>query len=272
MDIGKCFKDAWGLFKLDLGPLIVTAIVGAVVIGVVAAFTLGASLAGVFATSSDGDVNGLAIGGLVVGILVLIVVSVLVGAWQYATLYGMLIARVREGRAAEYGDMSRYFGLIGAFIVANIVLGIIIGIGYVLLIIPGIIFTTWWLFTWLCMVDQKLGFGEAMSASKELASRAGFWNVLGAWIVGAIVWVVVSAVLGVIPYLGSIISMLLGPYALAYTVSMYFQARGEAQLIDAALGVGPAQPAMAAPDLPAPPAYQPATPYTAPPAPPVYQP
>ncbi len=33
MDIGKCFKDAWGLFRLDLGPLVATAVIAAVVLG-----------------------------------------------------------------------------------------------------------------------------------------------------------------------------------------------------------------------------------------------
>ena len=35
MDIGKCFKDAWGLFRIDVGPLIAAAVIAAVVMGIV---------------------------------------------------------------------------------------------------------------------------------------------------------------------------------------------------------------------------------------------
>ena len=37
MDIGKCFSHAWGLFRLDWGPLSLTALVAAVIVGVVRA-------------------------------------------------------------------------------------------------------------------------------------------------------------------------------------------------------------------------------------------
>lgn len=255
MDIGKCFRDAWGLFKLDLGPLLVTAVIGAVITGAVMAVALGASLAATLATSSDGTASGLAIGGLIVGVLVTIVVSVVVGGWMYATLYGMLLARVRGRVAASYGDMSKFFALVGPFILATLVLGIIIGLGYMLLIIPGVIFTTWWLLTLVIMADQGIGFGEAMSASKELSARVGFWNMLVTWLVGGIAWGVASTVLGYIPYLGSVLAMLIVPFALAYTVSMYLQARGEGHLVDEALGLAPAAGAgaTAAPGLPVPP-------------------
>ena len=269
MDIGKCFRDAWGLFTKDLGPLIVTAIIGSVLIGVVAAVAIGPSLAGTFASGSDGDFSGLAVGSLVMGAIVLVVVSVLVNGWQYATLYGMLLGRVRQRRAAEYGDMTGYFGLVGPMILATIVLGIIIGIGYTLLIIPGLLFTTWWLLTLVIMVDQGVGLGEAMSQSKALAQGVGYMAFFGVWIVGAVAWSVLNMVLGVIPFVGTIISLVILPLALAYTVSMYFQARGEGHLIDEALGLAPATagPAMA-PLPPAPPAYAPATP----PVPNAYQP
>jgi hypothetical protein len=264
MDIGKCFKDAWELFKIDLGPLIVVALVGAVIIGVVAAIAIGASFAALFtagSVDSDGTLGGVAVGSLILAFIIVAVVGVIVGGWQYATLYGMLMARIRERRQAEYGDMTRYMSLVGPFILAYIVLGIIISIGIVLLIIPGVIFATWWLFTLVVMADRRIGFGEAMSESKALASQAGFWNVLGAWIVLAVAWGVASAILGLVPYLGSIASLLIVPFALAYTVSMYLQARGEGALVDQVVGAAPAGgPAAVAPPPPG------AAPYAPPPA------
>ncbi len=233
MDISKCFRDAWGLFKADLGPLMVTAVIGSVIIGGVAALAVGASVLAVVSGS------GLAVGGAVVGVLVTVVVSVVVGGWMYATLYGMLLARVRRRVAATYGDLTRFFVMVGPFILATFVLGLIISVGYALLLVPGFIFMTWWLLTLVIMADQRIGFTEAMSASKEFSKKVGFWNMLATWLVGAIAWGVAGAILSWIPYFGNILLMLIVPFALAYTVSMYLQARGEGHLIDEALGLAP---------------------------------
>ena len=50
MDIGKLFRDAWGLFVKDIGPLIVglliASLVPAVAAVVIAAATIGASFSG----------------------------------------------------------------------------------------------------------------------------------------------------------------------------------------------------------------------------------
>jgi hypothetical protein len=35
MDIGKCFKDAWGLYKADIGPLVVTALIAGAIVAIV---------------------------------------------------------------------------------------------------------------------------------------------------------------------------------------------------------------------------------------------
>jgi hypothetical protein len=265
MDIGKCFRDAWELFKQDWGPLTAVAVIAAVLIGVVAVIVFGASLATVsFSVDENGDVSGggFAAGSFVLGMIVLFVVAVIVGGWQYATTYGILMARVRERRAAEFGDLTRYFGQVGGVILATFVLGIILYVGYLLLIIPGVIFTTWWLLTLVVMVDQRVGLGEAMSQSKQLSSKVGFFNVFAAWIVLAIALGVVSGLLSLVPVIGWIASLLLTPIAVAYTVSMYLQARGEGHLVGEAAG---AQPVMTTAPAPPPPPGAGAYPPPAPP-------
>jgi hypothetical protein len=235
MDIGKCFTHAWGLFRLDWGPLAVTALVAAVIVGVVRA-VVGLALGGVqglgaFSLSFTGFGFG---AGFLFTVLVGLV-TIVVYSWMYAVTFQMVLRRVREGRAAEYADM-RSFDQIGAFAVAAVVLGVIIGIGYALLIIPGLILTTLWIFALPLIGDRRLSVGTAMGQSKDMAARLGYMTTFVTWLVGAIVVGVIVGLLSVIPVVGVIVGLVAAPFAVAYVISMYFQAEGQGAMVDAAIG------------------------------------
>jgi hypothetical protein len=240
MDIGKCFKDAWGLFTLDVGPLIVTALVAGIVAGIVRLVIALAVGASVVSTNWGWFIGGVGVVSGFFASLILAVVLVLVYSWFIATVLRMLMGRVRQRRPADFADMQDFSG-IGAIAVAAVVLGLILVVGYALLIIPGLIFTTFWLFTLPLMVDRGVGLGEAMSESQRLAKQPGYLHTFAVWLVGALAVAVVSWILGSIPVLGAILGLLTAPFAAAYVVSMYFQATGQGHLIDEALRGGQAQ-------------------------------
>ena len=240
MDIGKCFRDAWGLFRLDWGPLVVTALIAAAIVEVVSVI-VGLSLGrGVGAFTAFGF-GGLAFGSALLAALLMAVVWVLAYAWMYAVVFHMVLRRVRERRAARYSDLQS-FDQIGAFAVAAVVLGVIIGIGYVILVVPGLILTTLWLYALPLIGDRRLGVGDAMAESKDMAARPGFMTTFVAWLVGAIVVGVVFGILSVIPVIGTVLGVVAVPFGVAYVTSMYFQVRGEGHLVDAAIGEAQASP------------------------------
>jgi hypothetical protein len=51
---------------------------------------------------------------------------------------------------------------------------------------------------------------------------------------------IVSSILNSIPLIGPVLGLLTAPFAIAYVVSMYFQATGRGQLVDDALAAGDA--------------------------------
>jgi uncharacterized membrane protein len=116
------------------------------------------------------------------------------------------------------------------------VLGIIVGIGYLLFVIPGLILTTIWLYALPLVGDRRLGVSEAMAESRAMAARPGYMTTFATWLVGGIVVGVIVALLSIIPVVGVIIGLVAAPFGVAYVLSMYFQAQGEGRLIDAALG------------------------------------
>ncbi len=166
--------------------------------------------------------------------LVVGVVTVLAYSWMYAVTFHMVLRRVRDDRPAEYADLQS-FDQIGAFAVAAVVLGVIIGIGFMLLVVPGLIFVTLWIFALPLIGDRRIGVGEAMSESKDMARRLGYMTTFVTWLVGAIVVGVIVGLLSVIPVIGFIIGLVAAPFVVAYVVSMYFQAQGQGSLIDEVL-------------------------------------
>jgi uncharacterized membrane protein len=234
MDIGKCFSHAWGLFRLDWAPLAVTALVAAVIVGVVRA-VVGLALGGLEGLSTLAlSLPGAGAGATMAFTLIVGVVAVLTYAWMYAVTFHMILRRVREGRPAEYADM-RSFDQIGAFAVAAVVLGVIIGIGFLMLVVPGLIFVTLWVFALPLIGDRRVGVGEAMSESRAIARRLGYMTTFVTWLVGALVVGVIVGLLGVIPLVGLVIGLVAVPFVVAYVLSMYFQAQGHGALVDDAI-------------------------------------
>ncbi|HEY5388773.1 MAG TPA: hypothetical protein VIL79_12825, partial [Thermoleophilia bacterium] len=178
-------------------------------------------------------------GSALLATVLLTVVWVVVYAWMYAVTFHMILRRVRERRPAVYADLQS-FDQIGAFAVAAVVVGIIIGFGYMILIVPGLILTTIWLYALPLIGDRRIGVGEAMSESKDMAARPGLFTTFVTWLVGAIVVGVVVGLLSIIPVVGVILGLVAAPFGVAYVVSMYFQASGEGHLVDGAIGKAPA--------------------------------
>jgi uncharacterized membrane protein len=236
MDIGKCFKDAWGLFRLDLGPLLVTALIASVILGLAGAVLLAVMAGGVGLARYGGALGGVFGSASAFFALTLVfIVGLLVYAWAAATMFRMIVRRVREGRPATYADMKET-DQIGAFAVAFVILGVLVGIGYALLVVPGLILVTLWIYALPLVVDRGIGVGEAMSESRRLAAAPGYFTTFLTWLVGALVVGIIVSVLNVIPVVGLIVGLLAAPFELAYVLDMYFQATGEGGLVDAALG------------------------------------
>ncbi len=90
------------------------------------------------------------------------------------------------------------------------------------------------------MADRGAGLADAMSESQQLAAESGYLQTFATWIVGAIAVAIVSSILNSIPLIGPVLGLLTAPFAIAYVVSMYFQATGRGQLVDDALAAGDA--------------------------------
>ena len=303
MDIGKLFGDAWGLFTKDIGPLMVGMLIAfcvpALAIGVILVATILPSFSG-FTTDSSGQVtsvSGSSLALLIVGSVLAILASVLVSIPLYAGILNGVLRRVREGREMGYGDSFGGFRLFGKVVPALLLLAVIflaIELVPIALFVAAGVARSWiigalaapvmllaivamiylqisWVYLFPLIVDREGGVVAALGESRRLVHGTGWWMTFAALLVVYLAAIGASMVLGLVPFIGSLAAaIVVYPFMLTYLTSMYFRARGEGALVDAAIvPAGSWQPAGT------PPYSQTATPYTptaAPPAPPVVPP
>ena len=96
--------------------------------------------------------------------------AILVGIWR--AILGMI-----DGRAPEVGMMFGGFDQFGDAFLAYLVRTILVTLGFLLLIVPGVILALMWAFTFPLLAENRLGFWQAMHRSAVLTE--GYrWRLL----------------------------------------------------------------------------------------------
>jgi TRAP-type C4-dicarboxylate transport system permease large subunit len=200
-----------------------------------------------------------------------------------ATLYqGMvvgLVNDVQDGRRdSSVEDLVKATGpVILPLIGAGILAGIAIGIGFVLLIVPGLILLTIWSVIAPVIVVERTGVIEAFGRSRELV-RGNGWQVFGVILVVFVIVIIVQTILGAIAVgiddsallrilFNILSSTITAPIVALVAAVLYFRLlalKGEAPAAPAA----PAPPPSAMEQPPPPSEPPPPPPSTEPPPPP----
>jgi hypothetical protein len=136
------------------------------------------------------------------GSTVLLLVSLILGFVAGLVYQGMVVSLVRDvqdgRRDLSAGELYRAVTpVLGTLVVASIVLGIAIGVGFFLLIVPGCILLTIWAVVAPAIVIERRSTFDAAGRSRELV-RGNGWPVFGTVIVAALITIVVSSILGAI--------------------------------------------------------------------------
>jgi hypothetical protein len=136
------------------------------------------------------------------GSLVLGLVGALIGlaaSFLYTGYVVKLVQDVRDGRRDfSVGDLfSHAAPYVGTLILNGILAGIAIVIGFVLIIVPGLILITIWSVISPSIVVEDKGVFEAFGRSRELVRGQG-WQVFGAIVLAFLIIVAVGIVLSII--------------------------------------------------------------------------
>jgi hypothetical protein len=157
------------------------------------------------------------IGGSAVIQILNLLVSTFVAASGIMALGKIVGGKNLSVRATFESARKRYW----VFLLLSILTVLIVAGGFILLIIPGILFSVWFAFSRLAMIDANLGVKESLVKSRELV-KGRFWRVFGRLIIIGIFTALVQFILGVTPYgVGLILVALAGGLLLAPTYLLY---------------------------------------------------
>jgi len=203
-----------------------------------------------------------------VGAILAALISLVAVFWLQATLV-KAVEDIRDGRAdLSVGDtFEAARAHLAAVLVAGLIAAIAIGIGFVLLIIPGLVLLTFWCLIVPSIVIEGKSAGESFGRSIDLV-RGHFWRVLGIVVLTALIYIGFGIILSIIlsplaDWLQSFVSTiasgtLTAPFfALVLTV-LYFRLSAAAQQVAPAVAATPAEEPAAEPPTEEPP--PPATP------------
>jgi hypothetical protein len=165
-------------------------------------------------------------------------IVILVGTTLFTGMVVELVADVQDGRRdATVGQLiAAARPVIGQLILVGIVAGIATAIGFVLIIVPGLILITIWaVFAPVIVLERPPGLG-ALGRSRELV-RGNGWQVFGVIVVLVIGVGIVSAIVEAIGASGGtgvaivvrvIVQILTAPLSALAASVLYFELRGPA--------------------------------------------
>ncbi|MCW2928090.1 MAG: hypothetical protein JWM86_2058 [Thermoleophilia bacterium] len=182
LDFGAAFSRVFDLYGKYFVPLITYS---AIFYGVLALFwTL---VVGVLITSLAAGI-GFAALGLVLTIIASMLLS---GAYILA-----LDDAEKTGSFPSFGEVwPRVTPKLGALVVTSLLAGIGIAVGFVLLIVPGLVLATWWFVAAaVVMLEGESGPG-ALGRSRALV-RGNGWTVFGLVVVVNLITGIASSILG----------------------------------------------------------------------------
>ena len=206
-------SEAFDLYKKHFSHLFVISLIVYAGIAVLSAILLGAG-----------------------GLIAVILASALsvIGLFLVQAALVEAVADIRDGRAdLSVGEtFSRAMARIGSVAAASILAGLGIGIGFVLLIVPGFILMTLWFLIVPAIVLEKAAALESFSRSRKLVSGYGF-QVFGVIALELLVLIGVGIVLGIVfaalpdavrGFISNVVSgALTGPFSALVTTLVYFR-------------------------------------------------
>jgi len=149
------------------------------------------------------------------------ILMIIFGTWVYATTIHA-VSQVVEGKFLGVKETFKLSAKrVLPFAATAVLVGIVTILGFVLLIIPGVIFIIWFYFSQYIAVVEKSGPIASMKRSKELV-KGYFRPLLGRAVVLLVYSFAIQSVLAfVLNFFGSILVTLLYPYFYLLSYLLY---------------------------------------------------
>ncbi len=160
-------------------------------------------------------------GGLVVVVLNLVSFGFLSGPLLGGYLL-MMIHMLRDGRKPDFNDLFVGFSRFGQLF-PFLFLCLLIIIGFMFFVIPGIVMMTWWLYVLMLMVDKEMPLGQAMGLSRAKVTEQGFFmHLVFIFMITCVPTLLINFAAAIFPPL-EILNIILMPFQCACLASLYLE-------------------------------------------------
>ena len=161
----------------------------------------------------------LLLGGLLIQLLNSVTLSILYGPLLGGYML-MAILLLRDEKKPAFNDLFngfQFFRLLFPYFFVFLAKLI----GFMLFVLPGVLFATWWIYVLPLMVDRKIGFGEAMRISSDKVSETGFFmHMVFLLLVYVIPVILLQILVSLLPFL-MVLTLLLMPFQVGCMASLY---------------------------------------------------
>jgi hypothetical protein len=161
------------------------------------------------------------IGGVVIQLLVALSFGLLAGP----LIGGYILVMVhwfRTGDRPRFNDIFSGMKRFGEFFPFFFLILLIL-LGYLLFLIPGLVMTVWWLYALLLVGDKKISLADAMAESKAKVTEKGFFMHFAFILAIAVIpSILIDGIAAIIPPLG-ILHLFLFPLQCGCQASLYLE-------------------------------------------------
>ena len=172
----------------------------------------------------------LILGGVVVQLLTILSMGILAGPFL-GGYFLLIIYFLRDNKKPSFNDIFsglQQFGNLFPFVLVIL----LIFIGFMLLVLPGLLFATWWLYVLPLMVDRKISFSEAMRLSMNKVNETGFlMHFVFMLLISVIPMMLLNFLSAMMPFL-FVLKILLPPFQAGCLASLYIDKFGLAETKD----------------------------------------
>ena len=166
----------------------------------------------------------LILGGLVVQLLTIFSLGLLSGPLVGGYML-LVILYFRENQKPSFNDifagLQQFARLFPYFLVL-----LLIFFGFLMLILPGMLLATWWLYVLPLMVDRNMPFTDAMRLSMNTVNEKGFlMHLIFMLLITVIPVAIIELISAVIPF-AQLLKILLPPFQVGCLASLYIDQFG----------------------------------------------
>ncbi|MDP9242498.1 MAG: hypothetical protein M3O84_04905 [Actinomycetota bacterium] len=242
--LGDILSAAFEIYKNNAGQLLMIVAIVVIPLSLIGA-VIGHLLAGsttteTLVTGQTITVSSRSLGLVILGAIVAAVIAVIISAvLQAAIIRGAAEATI--GDPVDIQESYRWgFRRIGSVILVGLLVGLAVAVGFILLVIPGIIFLVFFSVSIPALVIENRRGTEAMKRSWFLVGGS-FWHAFGVIIVAALITGVVSSLLGAIGgsnwftswIFSAIAQIITVPFSALVSVLLYLDLRSRKEALTA---------------------------------------